>query len=98
LPPREWHDLYGSVLEFAAVRPFAAGGGDVAGLLCRVRPDALIDASAARALGGWLAYHGQERVKRPPAAPIPWSSQVFGFKAPGYDCGSGVGRTEGNGA
>jgi hypothetical protein len=47
LPPRKCHDLYGSVLEFAEVRSFAAGGGDVAGLLCWLRPDALIVDSAA---------------------------------------------------
>ena len=42
-------EAMGSVLEFADVRSFSAGGGDVAGLLGWLRPDALIVDSAAGA-------------------------------------------------
>jgi hypothetical protein len=42
-------EAMGSVLEFAEVRSFAASGGDVAGLLGWLRPDALIVDSAAGA-------------------------------------------------
>jgi hypothetical protein len=42
-------EAMGSVLEFAEVRSFAAGGGDVGGLLGWLRPDALIVDSNAGA-------------------------------------------------
>jgi len=42
-------EAMGSVLDFAEVRSFAAAGGDIAGLLGWLRPDALIVDSAAGA-------------------------------------------------
>ena len=50
----------GSALEFAEVRSFSARGGDIAGLLHWLRPDALIvdsEADAAEAAAFALEHH-----------------------------------------
>jgi hypothetical protein len=49
-------EAMGSALEFAEVRSFSAGGGDIAGLLHWLRPDALIvDSEAGAAEAAELA-------------------------------------------